>query len=332
VKTAISAAASRLSQAWIQFWFQRATPDDLGFCRLQFFALLFAVYVHEDFSGWGSVSPVFWMPIWVFEKTGLPVLGSGALEAVQLCWKVSLVTSAIGLLTRGSMIVSFALGSYLLGLPHNFGQTYHFDALLVFVLGALTLSRAGDAWSLDALIRASRSPAAAVPHPSGEYTWPIRIVWVLMALVFFGAGLSKLRHGGVDWVMSDTMRTFLIRAHYGVSDADPLVGWGLLLAQWPWGPRLLAAVSMATELLFPLTLVSVRARRILVPAAFGMLVGIRMLMGPTFGGFLVANVFWVPWTALAERAPAWRKAARLLLRGRRIVWAGTGRFPEPPAA
>ena len=292
----------------MRFWFQPTTADDLGFARLLFFALLFAGYAHEDFSGWGLVSGVFWMPIWVFEITGLRALDSGTLEVLQLCWKVSLITSAIGLFTRASMAVSFAAGSYLLALPHNFGHTYHFDALLVFVLGALALSRAGDAWSIDALI-ARRKHGTAALQPSGEYTWPIRIVWVLMALVFFGAGLSKLRHGGLEWVLSDTMRTYLIRAHYGVSDADPLVSWGLSLAQWPWGPRVLAAVSLLTELLFPLALLSTRARWILVPAAFGMLVGIRTLMGPTFGAFLVANVFWVPWTALLERARTWRSVA-----------------------
>jgi hypothetical protein len=49
---------------------------------------------------------------------------------------------------------------------------------------------------------------------------------------------------------------------------------------------------------------------VLVPGAFGMLVGIRILMGPTFGGFLVANVFWVPWDAVAARAAAWAHAMR----------------------
>jgi hypothetical protein len=33
-------------------------------------------------------------------------------------------------------------------------------------------------------------------------------------------------------------------------------------------------------------------------------------MGPTFGGFLVANVVWVPWDALALRAEAWTRARR----------------------
>ena len=41
--------------------------------------------------------------------------------------------------------------------------------------------------------------------------------------------------------------------------------------------------------------------------------GIRVLMGPTFGGFLIANVFWVPWSvvsdALASRVGTRRRHA-----------------------
>ena len=39
-------------------------------------------------------------------------------------------------------------------------------------------------------------------------------------------------------------------------------------------------------------------------AAFAMLVGIRVLMGPTFGGFLILTVFWVPWSAVLDLVAA----------------------------
>jgi len=35
-------------------------------------------------------------------------------------------------------------------------------------------------------------------------------------------------------------------------------------------------------------------------ATDAMLIGIRVLMGPTFGGFLILNVFWVPWAAALD--------------------------------
>ena len=294
----------RMKDSWLAYWFEPRHPTDLGVSRLLFFGFLFIVYVREDFSEWGSVSGVFWMPIWVFERFGLPAFNTEGLAVLQFWWKVALAMSAVGLWTRLSMAASFMAGAYLLALPHNFGHTYHFDALLVFVMGVLAVSRAGDAWSIDALVAAYRSPHTDRPATSGEFTWPIRAVWVLMALVFLGAGLSKLRHAGIAWVLSDTMRTTLVKAHYSLSDADPLVSWGLVLAGWWWAPRVIAALSLTTELFFPLALVSTRARAVLVPAAAGMLISIRMLMGPTFGGFLIANVFWVPWRAIGARVRA----------------------------
>jgi predicted DCC family thiol-disulfide oxidoreductase YuxK len=76
----------------------------------------------------------------------------------------------------------------------------------------------------------------------------------------------------------------------------------------------MAATSLAIETLFPLALFSRRARRLLVPGAFGMLVGIRVLMGPTFGGFLAVFAFWTPWHTVGERLGAWlRHGQRLVL-------------------
>jgi hypothetical protein len=106
-------------------------------------------------------------------------------------WKVSLLASALGLFTRAS--TTWRSGwAVLLGLPHNFGKTHHFDALVVLVLGVMMLARAGDAYSLDRRFFA-RGPA---PAPSGEYRWPVRAAWLLMSLVFCSAGFAKLRNGG----------------------------------------------------------------------------------------------------------------------------------------
>src|SRR5215211_724723 len=129
-----------------------------------FFAGVFLVYFPEDFSAWGSVSPAFWMPMPLFTALHLEPMSSPALGLVQTLWQAALVCSAIGLFTRVSMVVAFAAGFYLLGLPHNYGHVFHFDALLVIAMGILACSRAGDALSIDAWLRGRARPA-----PSGEY-------------------------------------------------------------------------------------------------------------------------------------------------------------------
>jgi len=140
--------------AWKRFWFEPVLPTNLGVSRCLFFLGLTLFYLPHDFSGWGSVSAALFQPIWLFDRLGIPVFSEDVLRIVQAIWKLGLFCSAIGFMTRPSLFVSALLGTYLLGLGHNFGQTYHFDAILVIAFWILALSRAGDACSVDALRRA----------------------------------------------------------------------------------------------------------------------------------------------------------------------------------
>ena len=281
---------------WNAFWFAPGSPTALGVSRLLFFGGLLVWQWPHDFSPWGSYSSVFWMPIWLFDALGVPAFAPHVIAVLQAVWKTALFLSAVGLVTRPAMAVAFVVGVYLMGLPHNFGQTQHFDTLVVFASGALALSRAGDACSLDAWVASLRSRAPLRPAPDrGEYTWPIRFVWVAMALIFFAAGISKLRHSGLEWIFSNNLALLLQRQQYHISDGDPLTRWGLSVAQHPWFSRSLAALSVCIETLFPLALFNKTARRLLVPAGLVFLIGIRVLMGPTFEQFMLCYVFWVPW-------------------------------------
>jgi len=290
--------------AWNRFWFEPGPAAALGICRVLFFGSLLLWQLPHDFSPWGAYSSVFWMPIWLFDTFSVPLLPASAIATVQTIWKAALFLAAIGLFTRAAMVVAFVLGTYLMGLPHNFGQTQHFDTLVVFACGALAISRAADAWSVDAWLASRRHGEPIVRPDDGEYTWPIRFVWVAMAMIFCSAGISKLRHSGLDWILSDNLALLLQRQQYHVSDGEPWTNWGLWVARHPWVARSMAASSVAIETLFPLALFSRRARRILVPAGLLFLVGIRALMGPTFEQFMLCYVFWIPWRTVLSRTGA----------------------------
>ena len=88
---------------------------------------------------------------------------------------------------------------------------YASDAMVLTML-ILALSRCGDAWSLDAVIRRRRG--VAEPAASGEYRWPVRMVWLLLSIVFCAAGASKLVRSGFEWITSDHFALTLIQAHY----------------------------------------------------------------------------------------------------------------------
>src|SRR3954462_6886507 len=142
----------------MRFWFEPSTATNLAVSRIVLYAPLTLFYARQDWSIWGSVSPALLQPIWLFSVFHLPVFSPAVLLLLQIVWKVSLATAAIGLFTNVSCLVSALLGLYLLGLPPNFGQTYPFDAAILFAFGVLAFSRCGDAWSIDGLRRAARRP------------------------------------------------------------------------------------------------------------------------------------------------------------------------------
>ena len=297
---------ARAGRAWSRYFFTPAGPADLGFSRAAFCTLALFYYLPQDFSEWGTVAREFWMPIPLFAQPSIPLLPAAAIAALQICFKLALALAAVGLFSRLALAVAFVCSMYLLGLPQNFGQVQHFDTLVVLVFGILAMSRAGDSWSIDDWLRSRRGAPAA--KESGEYTWPIRAIWVMTAVIFFSAGFSKLRHSGLEWVFSDHLAIILVRHQYFVSDGEPLTSWGPAIAAYPWAARLLAGISLATEVLYPLALFSRRARLVLVPAGIGFLVGIRLLMGPTFEPFVMCSVFWVPWTRVLALAGAVRRS------------------------
>jgi predicted DCC family thiol-disulfide oxidoreductase YuxK len=293
--------ARRVAAAWKRFWFEPATPTNLGVARCLFFLGLTLFYLPHDFSGWGSVSSALFQPIWLFDRFRIPVFGEDVLRVVQVTWKAALFCSAIGFMTRPSLIVSAILGTYLLALGHNFGQTYHFDAILVLAFWILAFSRAGDAWSIDALRDGARHRDVAGPPPSPEYHWPVQLILVTFSLVFCAAGIAKLRASGLQWIFSDQLAILLDRVQYHISDADPVLPWSSTLARIPGAAMMLAFSTIFFETFYPIALFSRRLRPLFIVGGLGLILGIRAMMGPTFENFLLINLFWVPW----DRAGRW---------------------------
>ena len=171
--------------------------------------------------------------------------------------------------------------------------------MAVFVLAILAVSRCGDALSLDQWLRGRFTRRPRVNREDlGEYTWPLRLVWVLMVLVYFAAGMAKLRNSSWRWIFSDNMQNILIQHHY---THVPEIKLGLALANWPWICWLAAGFSMMAELLAPLALAIRRLRLPIIGSLFLMQIGIWLLLGVQFPLYLPCYLFWVPW----DRCVAW---------------------------
>lgn len=293
-----------LVRRWNHFWFAPSAPSNLGLCRVVFFGAMVVLALLTHSGLWAGMPAPFWQPITLFEMFGIPVASAGTLALLDRVWLVSLVLSCVGLFTRGSTVVAFIVGAYLLGLPHNFGKTHHSDTILLLSLCVLAVSRCGDAWSLDRVLAKRRSGASPSPRPSAEYTWPIHLVWTLMAIVFFSAGVSKLRESGLDWILSENLRYTLLRHHYS---HVALIGLAPVIAQSLAFTKLMAAGSVALELSAPLALFSRRLRLLIVPSLLMLQTGIWLLMGVSFAQYLAAYTFWIPWDGVARRIAVWQK-------------------------
>lgn len=298
---------------WMQFWFKPASPENLALCRILFFGAIFVRYLSHDFSAWADVSEVFWAPINTFQFLHLPRFNDDIIKALQLIWKVALLFSCIGLYTRGTTATAFVLGFYLLGLPHNMGKIDHYDAILVLVFAIMAFSRCGDALSVDRWRFAKKSRSPGSVQTSGEYTWPVRAVWLTLALIMFAAGVAKLRDSGLTWVFSDNVAYTIRAAYYHINNSDPLTSGGLYLAQSPTLSRFVAAFTLLCEIGYPLALILRSARWIIVPGTVLTFLGIRIFMGPTFEDFIVCHLFWVPWDrvrlrilSILSRQSTWR--------------------------
>jgi hypothetical protein len=295
-----------IADRWLACWFAPAAARPLALCRFAFYGLLLLYYWSYDFGVWALAPANAWAPTPPFVLFGLPRAGHDTLLLLQFAWKAALLCACLGLATRLATATSFALGLYLIGAMRSVSMN-HTDAALILVLGIMAVARCGDACAIDRWL-AGRSRPRVAP-PSGDYRWPVQLIQVATILPLFVAGISKLRHAGLEWVFSDTLQIVLLQNHFRT---NPLLPWGVELARFGWLCQLLAAGALLTELSLPLALVSKRARIALVPGAIMLLVGFRLLLGPNFAPLIICYVFWLPWQRIADAVMRRSAAGQLL--------------------
>jgi hypothetical protein len=126
---------------------------------------------------------------------------SSASSMARIVWRVALALSAIHS-CQCEHGCSGRAGIHSLGLPHGWARLP--ACLLVLALVSLAFSRAGDAWSIDALMTATRTAGAEyLAHPYGVDADGARLL---------APGIAA-RHGGAAWIASN-MAVILLRSAY----------------------------------------------------------------------------------------------------------------------
>jgi len=280
-------------QSWRCYWFTPESAEQLALVRIVGYGLLLLIYLPLDDRDWTQVSPVFWMPISAFHILSGPPRNAALIGVLQVLWKISLLTSAIGFVSRSSMVTAAALGFFLLGLPNCFGKIHHLDGFPVLLLVILALSRCADALSVDrALRREIQGGPEGSNAASSQYRWPIRLAQTIFLLIFFAAGCAKLRHSGLAWMTAANMRSIWLGELF---THTPPTGLGSFLAQSAWLSQSAAVATIFIELSALPALFVRRLRVLTLVGVFGLQVLIALMLGVYFTPHLVGYALFLPW-------------------------------------
>jgi hypothetical protein len=235
--------------------------------------------------------------------------------------------AAIGLLTRPNLLL-FTIGYvYLKGVESAWGSFDHEPTIVVQILALLVVAPGSTACSVDRLVttllrrdRQSVSLPSAVAGPAVS-RWGLQLILVVVVIGYFGAGVSKLRHGGAEWLNGQTLAFYMSgKSHsskiqqYGSARQVPEErkwkdGFGLefyllgakaapvapFMDHYPFSYALAALGALSLELFSPLILLGGWFRVVVLLGAAAMHLSIDHLMGIPFLNWIVIDLALLDW-------------------------------------
>ena len=188
---------------------------------------------------------------WSFYDRLLTPSGMFIFKGVML---LSLLSSSVGLFTSITTKLSFVLVLFYQGLVRSFGHFNHDEMLAVYFLAVLAFVPCGDAFSLDHWAKRKQPN-----KPNIAYGYPVLLMQLLLAWVYFSSALVKLRVGGMKYLSPDNFPRLAI-----IHSLDNLHDTSFRYAFWLLQVReylpIVVGLTLLWELLFPLAVFSRRAR------------------------------------------------------------------------
>ncbi|HEV2296154.1 MAG TPA: DCC1-like thiol-disulfide oxidoreductase family protein [Tepidisphaeraceae bacterium] len=321
-------------------WFARrivgtATPGTLGAIRVLTCLVLAYAVISEPVWSVVKLSPRDRVPMGVMDfiyadgphARGTPALGfdrfvrsEDGLLAFRAITAAILLLAALGWKTRPMLIVGFMAALVLLGIVRSYSWLSHSGLLPLYVLIVLIVTRAGDGWSVDRLVKLWRNePVAPAEKPVAHYAWARYAVWTVIAMQYVAAGLSKLFSDSWRWWEGVNLQAILyreaLRPGHGVDDLILHMTW---LPTWAF--TVMGVMTIVIELGMALVLVSLVARLVWPILAIAMHAGIYVLQHILFWDWMAMQVVFYDWTKvrhwLGHRISARRGAIDVLYDGR----------------
>lgn len=266
-----------------------ATPGTLGAIRAWTCFILLVSTLWEDLSSIALLPPEIRQPMGAMNVLYVLPVGyehfltsETGLWLLQRTTELLLFLGLVGWRTR--IVIPLAtLSSFVLnGILREYSGFWHQNLVPIYVLAVLSFTPCGDGWSLDRLRKIARGrPVPDAERPAPVYGWARYACWVVIALPYLAAGLSKLRGGGLQWVSATNMRSLLYEQTLYPRKGD----WSLALQLAPLPDIvfvLLGIAAISGELVFVTVLFSRLARRIVPAVTMFMHVGIILLQNIVF--------------------------------------------------
>lgn len=270
---------------------RRAFPV-LDFFRILSVALIAAVVGSEAFLNFPLYPDSFWQPQGLLRFFSLNPISPEAVRGVLIVFWIATVCGLLGLWTRTSLILIGISSALLFTLKMSFGYLNHRESALIVTFFILSAYPVGERLSLDAQIFKKHREAS----PQEVYGL-LLCLRVLLCIVYFSAGLSKLQQSGWDWVTHPTLQYYLL-----FCDVTIPANWAQLL--WPHAgywlglhPKLchiLSALVIFVELAAPLAFV----RRLRYPIISGILflqLSTLLFLKISFVHLTPLFLAWLPW-------------------------------------
>jgi hypothetical protein len=273
-----------------------ASPFALGVVRFLVHGLFLFDTVFTSYSALGSLPPTILRPTgvmkflpWSFFDLLQTHSGILTLKTLML---VSLLLSTAGFLTVISTKTSLLLVLFYQGLLRSFGHFNHDEMIAVYFLVVLAFTPCGDAFSTDCWLNRLRKTSQQ--RPGFAYAYPILLMQLLLAWVYFSSALIKLRVAGWKYLLPDNLPALAI-----FHSLDNLHDTAFRAAFWLPQVReylpYFVALILIWELLFPLAVFFRRVRWWILTIGIVFHISTLVLMNIFFPHQLMMYVVFINW-------------------------------------
>jgi hypothetical protein len=255
-----------------------------------------------------SFSALGRLPITILRPTGvmkyLPwsfyeqLLTPRGMTILKVAMVVSLIAGAVGFLTPISTRTSFVLVLFYQGLLRSFGHFNHDEMIAVYCLAVLAFTPCGDEFSVDQWLRRRRKD-----RPAFAYAYPILLMQLLMAWVYFSSALIKLRVAGWSYLSQENLPALAI-----YHSLDNLHDTSFRIAFWlpqikEYLPVLVGLVLL-WELVFPLAVFFPRVRWLVLISGMIFHISTLFVMNIFFPHQLALYLLFINWDRFSSSRSA----------------------------